>query len=304
MNKRIGFPIVNYAPEGGADAIPWTPAQGADPAAPWAVGGKPWWEATVTGDDDVAKGTRSLMGDKKYRDPSVLARSYYELNRENQQFKASAVQIPGENATPEQWNAYYKKLGRPDNPEGYKDVKWGDKADPRMVKFASELAFDLGVSPKMAESVLAAKWNKFVGELDAEEAQAAKTRNEQYIANLKTQWGGEYETNLAQGNRVMEALKKNGMSDEDFAAIEAAVGVPQVVRLLATLGKLTGEAGFIGSGGGGGNADVASMSPEQATAEINRLNNDAAFQKQYTGKNEPGHADAVKRMEALYAKAG
>jgi hypothetical protein len=46
------------------------------------------------------------------------------------------------------------------------------------------------------------------------------------------------------------------------------------------------------------------MTAEQAKSMITQKAADKDFQKTYMGKNEPGHADAVKLMEQLYKKAG
>lgn len=289
---------------GQAPAVPWAPAAGAaDTGGPWQIGDKPWYDVAISGDDDTAKGAREFFKTKNYRDPSVAARSLYELNKSNQDLAAKAIIPPGENATPEQVAAYYKKLGRPDNPEGYKDVKWGDGADPKMVAFAQSLAFDLGISPKLAEGVMAKKWNDFVAAQNEEAANAGKAANEQYLATLKTEWKGDFDTHLAQGQRVMKALEQNGVSEADLAAVEAAIGVPQLVKVLATIGKLTGEGGFMGTGSGGA-GDVDSMTPEAAKAKFDANMADEKFQKVYTDRMDPGHKDATETMLKLAAKAG
>jgi len=78
-----------------------------------------------------------------------------------------------------------------------------------------------------------------------------------------------------------------------------------VIKLLATIGKLSGEGKFMDGGpSGGGVTDPANMTPEQAKATIMQKTMDQAFQKTYMNKTEPGHPEAVKLMEGLYLKAG
>lgn len=44
------------------------------------------------------------------------------------------------------------------------------------------------------------------------------------------------------------------------------------------------------------------MTPQMAQQEIDRLNADQDFQKQYLNAMEPGHKDAVDRMQRLYQR--
>ena len=135
---------------GGTDAGPTAPWSGLPEGQIWTVGDKPWYETAVP--DGPAK---ELFRAKKYANPSVVATSYAELERVNaSRDDSKMVRIPDENAKPEDWNAVYEKLGRPKDPSGYKDVKWGDKADPQMVEFGQNLAFKLGLSPKAVEGVM------------------------------------------------------------------------------------------------------------------------------------------------------
>jgi hypothetical protein len=46
------------------------------------------------------------------------------------------------------------------------------------------------------------------------------------------------------------------------------------------------------------------MSPDQAAAEITRLQGDADFQAKYTNKNHAENRVAIERMNALFARAG
>lgn len=283
---------------GGANgAIPWAAV---GEGQTWEVGGKPWFEAAISEPD-----VREAIAAKKYPHPGALAKSYVELERTlASRDDSKMIRIPDANAKPEDWDQVYTKLGRPANPQGYKDVKWGDGADPRMVEFASNLAFKLGLSPKAAESILATEWNAFVSQLGGQTADQEKATNDAALEALKTAWKGDFDANRAKGFQVMQALNKAGFDDADMAAIEKVAGIAPVVKLLATIGKLSGEGTFLDGSGGGGQLDPNNMTPEQAKSEIQRLTADAEFQKQYTGPNHPQHAEALAKMDALYRKAG
>jgi hypothetical protein len=285
---------------GGGQSAPAVPWAGAGENQIWTIGDKPWYETAVP--DGPA---RELFRAKKYANPAVLATSYAELERTNaSRDDSKMVRLLDDNAKPDDVNAFYERLGRPKTPEGYKDVKWGDNVDPAMKEFGTNLAFKLGLSPKMAETVMAQEWNAFVGKMNAQAADAEKTTGAQALATLKAEWKGDFDANKAKGQQVLTALNRAGFSEADMSALEKHIGVVPVVKLLATIGKLSGEGKFMEGGGGGGQADPATMTAEQAKSMITQKSMDKDFQKTYMGKHEPGHDDAVKLMENLYKKAG
>ena len=285
-------------PGGGGDgaAVPWS---GVAHGQTWEVGGKPWYETAITEPD-----VREAVAAKKYAHPGVLAKSYVELERTvASRDDSKMIRIPDENAYPKDWDAVYTKLGRPVDANGYKDVKWGENADPRLVQFASNLAFKLGLSPKAAESIMASEWNTFQQTLAADVAKTTSQANEQALAELQTAWKGDFDGNRARGLQVLKALEGAGFSDQDMAAVEKVAGIAPVIKLLATIGKLTGE-GNLMDAAGGSPTDPANMTQEQAKGEIQKRIADTAFQKTYMGTTEPGHKEAVALMEQLYKKAG
>lgn len=321
---RIGQPTINYAPEApaagaaapAAGAVP-PPAAGAaaavapwgtDPNTMWMVDNKPWYETYVP--DGPA---RALAADKKYNNPVAQSEAYYALNK---QFSGDTrIQVPGADADAKTMNEYYAKRGRPDAADKY-DLKFDPavKVDPKFVQFGKEVAFDLGLTPKEAQT-LGDKWNKFIGGINAEGSTAQAAANDTAIGELKTQLGDQgFDAAMAAGNRVMTALKNNKtalaakgvvFTDADFANIEANIGAGPIAKLLIGVGLLSGEAPFVNNGGG--NAPAGSpeaMSQTEAAAEITRLNGDADFQKKFTTAADPGHKDAVDRMARLYARAG
>lgn len=286
---------------GGGAQIPAAPWAGVADGQIWTIGDKPWFETAIPEGP-----ARELVKTKKYANPSALATSYAELERLNaSRDDSKMVRIPDANATPQDWDAVYTKLGRPKDPTGYKDVKWGDNADPGLVEFASGLAFKLGLSPKAAESIMATEWNSFVGKMNAQTAQKAEADNAATLAALKTEWKGDFQANMARGQQVLNALDKQGFTQADLASVERSIGVPAVVKLLATIGKLSGEGNFMdNSGGGGGGNDPSTMTPEQAKNEIIKLKGDKDFQKAYMTAEDPGQKAAAERMKKLYEKAG
>ena len=295
-----------YAPDGpgggdGGGAVataPWgTVAEGQS----WNIGegaaAKPWYSFLPEGPE------RQLIESKKPATPAALAKSYYELNRTaSTANNTNTVVIPGEGATDADRNAFQMKLGRPVDPSGYKDVQWGENANPEMVTFGTNLAFKLGLSPAQA-TALATEWNAFNTTFGEQAATTEQAANEQAMNTLKSEWKGDWNADRAAGDRVLTALKANGVSEEDLSAVEKSVGLAPMVRILATIGKLSGESGFVTTATTNG-TDPDTMTPEAAAAEVTRLATDKDFQEAYGKKSHPGHAAALDRMTKLYAKGG
>ncbi len=72
-----------------------------------------------------------------------------------------------------------------------------------------------------------------------------------------------------------------------------------LARTLAKLGEQLQEDGVLGRG----SASAGGKSPAEAKQEINALLADKAFAGTYSNKRDPGHADAVARMQRLYEMA-
>lgn len=278
-------------------AVPWASvAEGQT----WQIGNTPWYETAIP--DGPA---RELARAKKYAHPGVMATSYAELERINaSRDDSKMIRIPDANAKPEDWNAVYEKLGRPKDVNGYGEVKWGENADPGMVEFGKSLAFKLGLSPKAVEGIMVTEWNNFVNKANTAAAEKLQQDGAAAVATIRSEWKGDFDANIARGKQVLTALGNAGFGEADMAAVEQHIGIAPVIKLLATIGKLSGEGKFMDGTGGGTPTDPSVMTSEQAKAEITRLTGDANFQKTFLGRTEPGHAEAVARMEKLYAKAG
>lgn len=270
--------------------------------APWGAGtevwklgegdaAKPWYEAIPE------EPVRESMKSKDYKNPAEVAMAYHNLMK----VQRNGVVIPGDDAPPEQINEFYTKLGRPEAKDKYElQMPQGVEADPRMVDFAKDVSFELGLNPKQAQK-LADKWNEFAPALNAEAVEAERVANEQAISALETEWGGagQLEANKAAGRRVVDAL---GLDAATVDAIDKAMGTAPLVKLLAMIGRKSDEGGLVTAPGGGDPNDPANMTKEQAQAKIASLQSDEAFQKKYTDKNHPEHTDALRYMEKLFAR--
>lgn len=281
--------------QGGATEHPISAPWGSDGV--WKLGegdtATPWWTAVPEGP------ARQHIEAKQYANPAELALANYNLTR-LQTGDPNVVALPAKDAPPEAWNDFYNKMGRPETPDGY-ELTFGEgvQTDENMVKFGKELFHELGVPAPKAQAA-ADKWNAFVAEQEAGYLQQMQQANQQELDALSSKWGADLEKNKAAGQRAVQAL---GLSTDMVQRIEDNIGSAAVVELLAMIGRKSDEGGFTSGGSQADPNNPATMSKDQAAARIKALQGDADFQKKYTDKAHPEHGDALKTMEALFARA-
>jgi hypothetical protein len=294
-----------------APGTPAAPAPGAAEnafAAPWSgkegvymIGegdkAQPWWSGIKE------EPIREYMKTKNYANPEEAARAAWSANKLlAERGDPTTITVPKGDATPEQWEEFYKKIGRPDSPDKY-EFKHGEgvTVDKDLETLGRNIFHKLGVPGAKAQEAID-MWNAAVAEKLGKNAEEAKATNDAELDALSKSWGADLDKNRAAGERVMKAL---GLDAKFMEKIEGQIGSAAVVELLAKIGRKSDEGSFKGGNdnppGDPNNPDT--MSPEQAQAKINALNADTEFQKKYTDKNHAGHKDALILMEKLFAKA-
>lgn len=273
-----------------AITAPWA----ATTDGPWKVGEKEWWETIPEPE------AREHVKAKGYKNPAELALANYSLTK-MQRGANDVVNIPGEGATQNDWDAFYTKMGRPATATDY-NLTFGEnvQVDNKMVEFGKTLFHSMGLNNKQAQAA-ANSWNEFVAKTNQDSIEAEQQQNAKDMAALETTWGPDLNANKAAGERVMKAL---GLDEPTMAKIENAIGSATIVDLLARIGRKTDEGSLVFTGGNSGDPnDPGNMTKEQANARITTLQADAEFMKKYTDKNNPGHQEAVDIMLKLFAKA-
>lgn len=256
----------------------------------------PWWDAHPNAE------VKTVLAAKNYADPMALATGYHELSKMHGSLaaqQANMIPLPGDNATDEDFGKIYDRLGRPKSPDEYQ-LKFGEeiKVDPRLEGFAKTFFHQAGVPAGKAQA-MADKWNAFVAETSAADQKAWQETETAAINDLKKAHGDKYDGFVQAGQTAFKAL---GLDKAVHERIETAAGTSAYLTLMATLGqKMGGEAPFLnGDGGGGAATDPASMSPQQAQAEIDKLNADPEFQKVYTNPDIKIRQPALDRMTKLF----
>lgn len=135
--------------------------------------------------------------------------------------KSEGVTIPGEDATVEEWESFYKGIGRPDSPNEYKitlpqeNAKYFQEGD---IESITEMFHKSGLNSKQAQALTEQYLQWQTGKMSAlsEAVQAERVDAEKA---LRSEWGNNYDANVkaayrgAEAAGVVEELEKAGLGD-------------------------------------------------------------------------------------------
>ena len=213
------------------------------------------------------------------------------------------IPVPPENATDDDWNEVWSRLGRPEKADGY-GLKIADdlpdivknEADEELMTGFSEICHKAGIIPKQAQMVL--DW--FLP-ANAEKAKKRDQAGEEFSkkaeADLRKEWGKAYEEKVKSSSntflyfadqmgeeksgQLKEMMDKTGMGDD-----------PLLVGFFAKIGELIGEDTITGKA-----RPSFALTPEQAGAEIDKIYGDEKHP--YHDPKHAEHKAAVERMNEL-----
>lgn len=200
--------------------------------------------------------------------------------------------------TPENWDALFTKLGRPETPDKYEfekpELPEGMVYNEELEKRFKEFAHKTGLLPAQAQAGFAF-YNEIVkGQFDAINAAQEKAYTEG-VEVLRKEFGGQFEQVPALANQV---LAKFG--GEQYQAIaDKYMNDPFITGLLARVGMQLREDGLkIGDKGGDG------LHMDAAGAKVKRTdimtNKDNPLNAAYFDKKHPRHLEALNEVNRLF----
>lgn len=229
MKLRKHYRMMDEAATGAADgaAAGAGTGQGGDAAAPAATttppaqtqnSTQPWHQSI--GDADL----RQYVESKGFKDAGEAAKALRDLETSH--------------AVPDDVAAY--KLPAPEGDDG---------------KFASQAAQwmkEAGI-PVAAGQKLAAQWNAFQAEQMKAEQVAQQQAGERAVAELRGEWGQQYDQNVELGRKAMRTF---GVPAEVVEKMAGAIGDAQTIRVFQAIGKSMSES-TLNPGGEGGSTSPA-----------------------------------------------
>lgn len=267
------------------------------------------------GQQEIAKFLEALPEDlrkeptmARFKSVADLAKSFLETKK---MVGAQKIKLPGNDATPEELNEFFSKLGRPSDPKEYQLPKPGKEAvyypQEEFTDWFKTKAHDAGLSQVQTAKLFRA----YVEKMHEDIGNAQTTYKEQFNtteANLKKEWGVAYEQNvaLARNAKAIYGEKLFGAGgveklDKLFNEVELADGTllgnhPEIIKLFSLIGREVAEDDITDSGG------VARFIPslEQASQEIKKLQSDKDIMAAWRDQNHPRHNEVRSTFDRLY----
>lgn len=238
------------------------------------------------GNLDWAK-SKGWVNEAGVLDASKLAEGYQSLEKR----LGSMVSLPDDKATPEDRDAFFKKLGWPGDPKAYEftkpegmpaDVPYDEGMAERFRQWANEARL-----PKAAAQALHDQYVKqFAADVQAYQAELV-TKAKAAHETLVKEWGQpgtpEYTKQKDAAIRALRSQQFQGLEDElKSAGLLTKEGVytsPKIAQLLASVGATLQNDALIGAGAQGGGNPFAKGDPSfsvNTQAELIRTDPDRA----------------------------
>lgn len=270
------------AQTGAAPASSPAPAAPAAPVADWSAGLDP--------------DTGAYTKNKGWKAPSDIISSYRNLEKVIGADRAGrTVVLPGKDAKPEEMEALYNRLGRPESPEKYSIAADGD--DGGFTEWARNTFHKSGLTDAQAKG-LAGEYQAYAKQVSERRAAELADKAAAEHESLRKEWGAKYEHNVNVAKRAATAF---GVPEDVIDALQQSVGFAGVMKFMANVGAKMGEDTF--EEGGNKAGGFGPLSPAEAKAELNRLMGDKEFKDAWMNKSHPKHKEMLERKARLVQMA-
>ena len=220
------------------------------------------WRTSVP---EEIRGHKSL---EHITDVGALAKSY--VNAQSM-IGADKLAIPGKHATDEDWGEVYRRLGRPDAPDGYEldnEMPEGIEQSDDMLNWFKGAAHEAGLTPSQAQKLLGG-YNQFLGtQVGADEGQIQQMRETTEI-ELKKEYGAAYADRITNGNAAMQEFGSAELSEIELADGRLLGDHPGIIKMMVNVSEFInskiGEDVLAGTKSSGG------LAPDDARAKLSEI---------------------------------
>lgn len=247
-------------------------------------GTQPSWRDTLP--DDL----KADAGLAAFTDVAGLAKSYISTKA---MVGKKGVIVPGQNATDEEWGAFYKSAGQPEIDKFELKLPEGKEFNKDLVGKFKEWSHKSGLLPRQAQKIL----ESFVG--FEEEMMKTRLTNQETLKNsaiegLKKEWGEAWGTKTAAAKRFL--VEVGGQDAWDWHEKTGMGEDPTFLKLAAAAGAMmAGESGLKGDGGG-----KLGQTPDEIQKEINDILGNKSHP--INDPRHPSHQAEQKLMEARWKR--
>ena len=204
------------------------------------------------------------------------------------------INVPNKYATDEDWKDVYKKLGTPDNADGYKyDLPEEHKIDEDTLKNFSEEAVKLGLLPHQANGIMK-YYNDVINKGSDEQQAQMKIAQEESVKELRKEYGATFDRQIQSAKNLAHSTLGKDFINNTILQDGSRLGDnPQVIKAFVSLANKLSEDTMV----------KGDQVPYLTVPEINKQI--ASLQQEgsaYWDKRNPGHDEAVKEVQALIRK--
>lgn len=226
-----------------------------------------------------------------------LAKSYVHAQ---QMIGRARVALPGENATDAERQEFFEAIGRPKTPDEYgikkpdeypKDLPYSEE----ITKGFTNLAHEIGLTKDQA-----AKIHDWYVKGEMSNYQNLNQQVQQEFADQMKELMNEYGSEAVLNERLniaQFALRQLGDEETTSWLEETGLGNhPKIIKIFAKAGQMLREDGLLQGVAGSNNF---SMTPEEAKSRLAELQRDRDFMRSYLSASQPGHREAVQKVQEL-----
>ena len=204
------------------------------------------------------------------------------------------INVPNKYATDEDWKDVYKKLGTPDNADGYKyDLPEEHKIDEDTLKNFSEEAVKLGLLPHQANGIMK-YYNDVINKGSDEQQAQMKIAQEESVKELRKEYGATFDRQIQSAKNLAHSTLGKDFINNTILQDGSRLGDnPQVIKAFVSLANKLSEDTMV----------KGDQVPYLTVPEINKQI--ATLQQTgsaYWDKNHPNHDAAVQEVFALREK--
>ena len=233
------------------------------------------WHTTLTDE-----GMRENPALTRYKTIDDFAKGHLELEKKFGE-RPNGIQAPGEDATPEDWAAFYKQLpGYPDAADKYEVAPPSAPAgleiiDEEGFKGFLETMHSSGATKPVVDA--AVRWfEKYQSGMYAQAEEADNAATHAASEALRQEWGPEYDYRLAV---ALEGMSRDNNGDLSWADAVLSTGPdgtknlmgnsPQFLKAMYELAKFKQHDRFVtGAPGGPASVDAAKQQMDQARVDL------------------------------------
>ena len=217
--------------------------------------------------------------------------SYHNLEKLMGADKAGrTITLLGDDATPEQQNDFYTKLGRPSDAKEYGLVP-AEGHDSSFADWAGGVFHEAGLTTKQSQ-LLAEKWGAYTTQITQDSVDTETLSRDEAVTSLKKEWGAAYDMKVA---GIDVAASKLGLTGEHLTALHSAMGPVEAMKFVDSLNTKIGDHEW----DGGESISPNHKTPEQARVELSELSMNKEFMDAWLEKTHPGHNAAVEKKAGL-----